>query len=247
MLHLLAVGINYIGTPNRLSGCINDARRWYNLFKGQRTLLLEQDATRQGILSAIRRLVDVEGEVVITLSGHGTDIPDSGTENDTAFVPYDLKLIKDDEFAELFSLMKAHVLFITDCCHSGTMSRGDVARYIDYKSLPPQELVNVSRTVNSNVLHLSGCKDSEVSLDQKFGSEYYGNLTYHASREFTPGITYKQWYEAFMPLKGQTPQMSGPMNRLVPGSTPQEGQGPTIYWKKGDTLYVPTGWRPASG
>ena len=252
MLYGLFIGINYIGTPNRLNGCVNDARRWYNLFKGQRTLLLEQQCTRNNVLSEITRIVNaatVNDEIIITLSSHGTDVDDKSSENDTAFVPYDLKLIVDDEFAELFSLTKAHICFITDCCNSGTMSREmDQPRYWPRSELPPQITRPVSKYTNPHVLHISGCKDDESSMDQKFGSTYYGNLTYHAAAKYKPGITYKQWYDSFMPLKKQTPQISGPVNRLVVGSEIQEqdAEFPTIYYKKDNILYEPTGWRPTS-
>lgn len=253
MLHGLFIGINYAGTQNRLNGCINDARRWYNLFTGNRRLMIEAECTRVAVLKAIRDLVKnaTNGdEIILTISSHGTDVKDKGIENDTAFVPYDLKLIIDDEFAELFSLTDVPITFITDCCNSGTMSRDleSTPRYIPYNQLPEQTLKSVPKSDNPHVVHLSGCKDEESSMDQKFGNYYYGNLTYHATNAYKPNMTFKQWYDSFMPLKKQTPQLSGPINRLVPGSkiiTPTI-QYPKILFRNGDTLYEPSGWRPVT-
>lgn len=250
MVALLAIGIDYIGTSSRLQNCQKDARRWYNTIPSKsRSLLLERDASRSGIIKAIEALLKYPAsEYVITYSGHGTDIPDTGNENDTAIVPADMNLISDNELSALFAKTTTPILFIADCCHSGTIHRGETARTIPYN----HEMVRpvpVPRYDNPHVTLLSGCKDSEVSWDGLDGVPL-GNLTNHASKAFKTGITMKEWFDSFMPIPKQTPQLHGQVNRLTPGSVQQEVSTtifPTIYMKKDGILYESTGWRPSPG
>lgn len=238
----LYIGINYIGTQNQLLGCMNDARRWSKIF-GPGLLLLEQNATKKNIIEAIKTLFQTPAEeYVITLSGHGTDIKDRGRENDTAFVPYDLDLIPDDMFNELLAETDKHILFITDCCHSGTMSRdGGLPRH--WPGLKTTEQPRVTHPL-PHVLHLSGCKDEEVSWDQTFNGVNYGNLTYHASATYDKSLTYNQWYDKLMRLiKKQTPQITGPTTRPVYGGATTPTNFPDIRLNQNGKTYVPTGWR----
>src|SRR5690348_14830089 len=106
------IGINYVGTPNQLAGCVNDANDWAAWCKSigvtSPVLLLEGEATKAGILAAISRLLaslKVGDWGVLTYSGHGTQIPDRTGEEadgyDEAICPIDLNrnLITDDEIA----------------------------------------------------------------------------------------------------------------------------------------------------
>jgi hypothetical protein len=141
----LHIGINYTGSQNQLAGCINDARDWHGLFSSicaESAQLLEQSATKAGIVSAISSVLSKLGAgdtAIITFSGHGTYIPDRNRDEadgrDEALCPFDLtrNLLLDDELRDLLSQRVAgsRVLLITDCCHSGTMMRAPAAIVVD--------------------------------------------------------------------------------------------------------------------
>ena len=152
----LCIGINYHGTEYALRGCINDADDWAKFLGANGfapSVLSEAAATRKSVLFAMAALIKslTPGSVgVITYSGHGTWIPDvSGDEpdgRDEALVPFDVgddgtNLIIDDELKALFSDIPkgAKVVFIPDCCHSGTIFRffGNGTSRRKVRFLPP--------------------------------------------------------------------------------------------------------------
>ena len=136
----LCVGIDAYASPNRLNGCVNDARSWaqtltQNGFESK--LLLDSDATHDGIVNALSGMIrgSKAGDVLVfQYSGHGTTLPDDtgrtvdGVEE--AMVPADFsvtnpQLLVDFELAAIFNNLPAGVdltCFI-DCCHSGTITR----------------------------------------------------------------------------------------------------------------------------
>lgn len=143
----LCVGINdYPGTHNDLSGCVNDANDWAELlrndfgFGDNITLLLDADATKKKICSALRDLVTSakDGDVVVfTYAGHGSWVPDQGeidesdNRDETLYV-YDGDII-DDELRDIIRQIDrdAHLTVISDSCHSGTVTRAILKRTYD--------------------------------------------------------------------------------------------------------------------
>lgn len=137
--YALCIGINdYPGTGNDLSGCVNDASDWAQVFQGKGFTvkkLLDKAATGAGIRSAIAALVGkaVKGDrVVIQYSGHGSFVPDENGDEpdgtDECLCPYDIMSkgpLTDDELFDLFNAKAAgvQVVMISDSCHSGTVSR----------------------------------------------------------------------------------------------------------------------------
>jgi hypothetical protein len=136
----LFVGINdYPGTFNDLSGCVNDANDWAKLlrndfgFSDNITMLINADATKEKILSALRDLVTSAkgGDVVVfTYAGHGSQVPDQGvldeSDNlDETLYVYDGKDIIDDEIRDIIRQIDrdAHLMVISDSCHSGGITR----------------------------------------------------------------------------------------------------------------------------
>ena len=113
-------------------------------------LLKSKDATRKGILKAIRseliKKVQRGGTAIFHFSGHGQQIKDDNGDEldgfDEAIVPVNSKkhfqpgiyegenLIRDDELEALFFELrkklgpKGHLLVTIDACHSGTGVRG---------------------------------------------------------------------------------------------------------------------------
>ena len=95
------------------------------------------------VLDALPGRIGAGDNIVIYLSGHGTQIPDdNGDEDDgfdEAFLPVDAvppppgavrfdmtNVIRDDRIGELIDALRAkgaHVWLVVDSCHSGTISR----------------------------------------------------------------------------------------------------------------------------
>lgn len=235
----LSIGVNYQGTPQELYGCVNDADDWAKLLTRHgfsATVLAERMATRQAILDSMRRLVDslAPGRVgVVTFSGHGTWVPDKDGDEpdgrDEALCPIDMgedgrNLIIDDELAAVFAGVPAdaHVLFITDCCHSGSVYRmllggPHVAGRRRVRFLPPSHFLRAGPLVSRmdlafgqqkakadppmpGVVHFSGCKDSEYSTDANIDGRDCGAFSYFATKAFdaaaAAGGTYLDVFKA---------------------------------------------------
>jgi hypothetical protein len=138
----LCIGINSYPTAP-LQGCVADAKAWAMLFKrlgfDEPTMLLDQQATRTAIISALERLVagSQAGDVIVMqYSGHGTQVPDlDGDEaggdsagQDEALCPYDFAtgaFLIDDDVGEIFNRLPdgVNLTCFIDCCHSGTITR----------------------------------------------------------------------------------------------------------------------------
>ncbi len=146
----LCIGINEYPNPaEKLGGCVADAKNWAKVFKalgyGNVDVVLDDQATRDGILLAIRNLISgaQSGDrISIQYSGHGTQATDyegdefleGGNEGqndglDEALCPVDYAwegLVIDDDLKELFQAIPDDVTVTCffDCCHSATISRG---------------------------------------------------------------------------------------------------------------------------
>jgi hypothetical protein len=114
------------------------------------SLLMDADATKEGIIAAIEELTSKasKGDIVVFhFSGHGQQIQDdNGDEKDDgydeAIVPYNAQVryqpgvyegenhLRDDELDILFNKLReklgkdGNLLVILDACHSGTATRG---------------------------------------------------------------------------------------------------------------------------
>lgn len=224
--YALCVGINYVGTNNQLSGCVNDAMDWTeHLGRNGYTAISVVDAyaSRERILAELEALVARAGygdRIVFTYSGHGTWVPDQDFDEsdhrDEALCPNDFLdsgLIIDDEIQRIFAKTKLGVgaLFLSDSCHSGTVSRfvltGVVspgkARFIPPSSFLPiseeraTELEAVKASVPRKTTSLiSGCADTEYSYDAWFRGRANGAFTRAAIDTYRAGATLSQWFEA---------------------------------------------------
>lgn len=134
----VVVGTNYMGTPEQLQGCVNDALGWqaFLVSRGYRVLtFIGENATRRAILETLRNQVEQSrfgDRIVFTYSGHGSWLPDmDGDEldaRDEVLCPDDFRrngVILDDELQAIFSRKRfgVRVTVISDSCHSGTVSR----------------------------------------------------------------------------------------------------------------------------
>lgn len=135
----LCIGIDAYPNPDhRLSGCVNDARRWTATLRQlgfEAKLLEDAQASRAAIEHELQALIGNSraGDVIVLqYSGHGTTVPDlNGDEDDgidEALCPVDFAsgaLYIDDDIAEALARVPdgVNLTIFMDCCHSGTNSR----------------------------------------------------------------------------------------------------------------------------
>lgn len=137
--YAIIIGISdYAGTVNDLNYCDDDAIDFRNALLGMGwkdsdiVLLIDENATRIAILSAINGLKEKEGpgdEVVFFYSGHGStgEANDGDDERkDECIIPYECQqdyFIWDGELRAAFSLFDSQrMLFVFDSCYSGGMT-----------------------------------------------------------------------------------------------------------------------------
>ena len=231
MRKALCVGINdYPVRDSDLKGCVNDAKAWarvltehYAFPAGDVHLLLDRDATKQGMLGAIDTLLAgaTKGDVLaLTVSSHGTYVADtSGDEEryDEAICPWDMKteLIVDDELRERFANVPTgcRLTVVSDSCFSGSVTRAPPISTPDDRRMrfvPPSDIglpelrdIDSARSNRRGMpessmreVLISGCNDHQVSIDAKFGSVYHGAMTYFAL-DILRAAAYRITYRAF--------------------------------------------------
>lgn len=198
--YALHIGINdYDGAP--LYGCVNDAFSWAER-TGSTNLLLDSDATRANIMRGIRDLFAQArfGDMVyVTYSGHGSRVPDRDGDEadgyDEVLVPYDWqggRHISDDHLHALWQERRygVRVMFISDSCNSGTVSRlmriglgrpryfpagiltGD--DQLDRSALPHRR--NLGSRLAGTIL-LAAAQDDESAWDATIGGRPQGAFT----------------------------------------------------------------------
>jgi hypothetical protein len=200
----LVVGINYIGSPNELAGCVNDAKnirqaliQHYGFAEPDITLMTDETGTApklrptaKNLFAAIDALTkDIRSgdSLVFFYSGHGSWVEDdNGDETsgkDETLVPLDFEasglLIDDVLKKRLVDVLPAgvHLTCVVDSCHSGSIM--DLA----YTMIPKGEhtfslALNPKESVTSaEVVCISGCRDSQTSADTVVDKLPAGALT----------------------------------------------------------------------
>ena len=195
MKRALLIGINYTGTSHELNGCINDVINIKRLlthhfdYKDENIILLTDDTdikpTRKNILDLMKFLIEQtksDDTLFVHYSGHGYYTRNYGSEyesdnRDEFICPIDDSGILDDELNEI--LVKnlpagAKLRAIFDCCHSGTIL--DLPCKINIYNKFTKES-NVKKRY-SDIIMLSGCRDSQTSADAYITDKYRGALTW---------------------------------------------------------------------
>ncbi len=211
----LHFGANYPGTSAELAGCVNDAEDWALAAHGLGYLpALHREPTRETLLKQLTDAVTglrYRDRLLVTYSGHGTWVPDrDGDEpdgRDEALVPVDYRtagLVLDDHLHAIWQQVPfgARVVFVSDSCHSGSVSRFmqpratpvvaygvhrdlNRARFLSPIEVLPwgSDVVRIERAAAlpvtgtprpSRVALLSGCRDDEVSYDAHIGGRPRG-------------------------------------------------------------------------
>ncbi len=263
MKRSLHIGINdYPGTGNDLSGCVNDARDWEAALARrdfQTASITDAQATKANMVEAIQKLVDETGRddiSVLTYSGHGTWVPDTDDDEadgrDEALCPHDIhegRVLTDDELYEIFGHRRrgARIVFVSDSCHSGTVSRASTAdlfgteraqktpriRFLApevFLGSDPQRLSRARRVeerrasgkIRAATVLLSGCKDDEYSYDAWFDGRANGAFTYVALRTLTDlprDASYRDWFRR---IREYLPHVRYPQTPQLNGSRRQK-------------------------
>ncbi len=183
----LLVGINYVGTPNELYGCINDVlnveSQLRTFFPGSTEYRLLTDntpmkPTRTNMLASINWLMSglQPGEnVFFHYSGHGGRIRDTNGDEvsglDSCIYPCNdgrIETITDDELRSSLAMRLpagCKCFVVLDACHSGT---GVDLRYLWQTpasgSLSYTEDMKYEKTAG-DIVFLSGCMDTQTAAD----------------------------------------------------------------------------------
>lgn len=204
----ILIGINYIGTPNRLNGCINDTALISNLLQTQfgydasNISFMTDDTvvkpTRANILNAFNTLITESqsgDSLFFFYSGHGTQKNNSTNPNpadkiDECIYPIDGKIITDIELKKVVdSNLKEGVTLtaIFDSCFSGTVMN---LRYNYLNGSTNDQLVTDTYAAETlgNMICISGCKDVQTSSDAFLEGKFNGALTWAMTKTIATAI-----------------------------------------------------------
>ncbi len=156
--------------------------------------LSDAEATRAGVEAAARSVgatIAPGGLLILYFSGHGGQRPAFGAELDgldETICLYDGPLLDDTVWAMLQDVPRGvRVWLVTDCCNSGTNYRG------------PH---NYARGVRAwwrhdpDLLHWGAARDGQNAV----GSAAGGFFTIALEAAYRPGVTYREWFDAALPL-----------------------------------------------
>ncbi len=181
--------------PN-LDGCKNDALAIYSIITSKFGFLpnnidtlLDASATRDGILNAMKQLLEKSnpGDIAfIYYAGHGSEVKNSLSfetdKKDQTIVPENawqegIKDIRDKELSKIFNDFidkKIKLTVIFDCCHSGSISRGpnvssDKIRFMpmaNWDSKDPSKYEIPELRSDGNFLIFSAAQSNENAAEQ---------------------------------------------------------------------------------
>ena len=151
--------------------------------------------------------VPPDGLLILTYSGHGGQYNKSSSAKDETdgrdefLCLFDGPLI-DNDLWEMFGWCKGRILFVADCCHSGTIYRlptegakvdEEVAERDPLEKPFFAKFENV-RDVARRMLVISGCGEETISWgDARNG----GVLTSSMNRAFNKCLNYREWWSKF--------------------------------------------------
>ena len=188
----------YRSTFSDLEGCKNDAlsiksiiTSRYGFDEKNIDSLFNEKATRDNILNAIQRLLANSGAndvAFIYYAGHGSQVRNSSSKEtdkkDETIVPGDtwkegISDIRDKQLAALFNSFidkGIKLTVIMDCCHSGSISRGNTGinppriRYMpeatNYDAKDSSSPVPPETRNNGNFLIMTAAQDVELASEQ---------------------------------------------------------------------------------
>src|SRR5580700_2979973 len=132
---------------------------------GNVRVLTEWDATRTGIIDALRALArEAESNDVVTLyfSGHGGRLPEAGERR--FLVPRDRSLLDGEQFTDLLRDIPARrLLVLLDCCFAGGVHVEHGAKAPEAKATPVPFDVQELRRQGVGTVVLSSSRGDEYS------------------------------------------------------------------------------------
>lgn len=222
------VGVNRYRMPGAdLRGCVSDVQNMEKLLTSSFGFaasdivrLTDFAATKKAIESAVRTLVRSgrRGDVLLfTFSGHGSNVPDDDGDEadgrDEILCPTDLDWkdpLRDDWLRTTFDSVRegVNLTVITDCCHSGTITRAVVPpdapiieRYLPcpldllavessrrlrgatrgglHASTPTQRRRRDIVAVDMPEVLITGCRADQTSADAAIEGGFHGALTFN--------------------------------------------------------------------
>ena len=175
--YAVIVGVSDYMTGSDLNYCDDDANHFYNFLKSKEgggvphnniKLLLNQNATKKNILSALKTIFSKATEndfVIFYFSGHG---------NEGIFCPTDYSYntwLSHSDIKSAFKLSKANnKLCIADACYSGSIRNSS-------KKLSITKSLEKSYNQNESIVVLTSSKSTETSIER--GSLRQGVFTYY--------------------------------------------------------------------
>jgi hypothetical protein len=195
MKRALLIGSNYAGTPYELKGCINDVKNIKSLLlknnylESNITVLTDdtpsQLPTRSHIMNELFKLTTLPStELFVYYSGHGSRVRDLNNDEksgqDSVLAPCDFEtagFILDDYLFVIISKFKCKATLLFDSCNSGTVC--DLPYSLTYTrgKLIQDTTKRVMKLSNPLVYMISGCKDTQSSIDTLIDGEYCGAFT----------------------------------------------------------------------
>lgn len=227
----LLIGINYEKTSAQLNGCINDVSLIGNYLKTKQFLDIclltdktENKPTKNNILLELEKFLSTSEQddiLYFHYSGHGSYIKDlNGDETDgkdETIVSKDFLNITDDELINIIrnKLPKDRTLIaVFDSCHSGTILD------LKYSFTETIEKISINEStkyedLSPNLILLSGCRDSQYSMETLTSTGVNGLLTWAIYDTLTKvkDLTWKSFYLSVRKLLRdiravQVPQLS---------------------------------------
>lgn len=217
-LYAVVIGINAYQGVEPLKGAVNDADLIAGKLQslaGDVALLKDANATRQNILAAIRRqsekAVANNGVLIITYAGHGWQEPeklqgDEADGKDEAWLlagfsrrgPGSAERLLDNDLNSVLRSIPTRVpiLFISDSCHSGTMTRSidqraavlgsRMAAYgpIEADALPAPDPATLRSELTDlpNLIFAGASQESEQTPELLIGGAAHGALSWQFVR-----------------------------------------------------------------
>ncbi len=254
--HALLIGIeNYREPIPALNGALNDIALTKNILHSRFgfqdiIILLDEQATHTGIENAFKELTErlnPDDFVYIHYSGHGSQTKDlNGDEAsgyDQTWVSYDSRLkgvtgkdkddVLDDEINAWLAAISAktdHIIFISDSCHSATVSRGrapisrGLARVNIEHSLGNKDFTSLD---NYQGVYVGAAQDDEFAAETiGTDNKSYGLFTWHWARALQQVQVGETWSDVFervyTPIvssqgDAQRPYIAGQHHRAVFG------------------------------
>lgn len=209
----IAIGNNnYRMTGADLAGCVPDAHAWAD-FLQQRGFFgqVVSDATGAEIRLAITDIVRQAtsgDQVVITYSGHGSQVKDTDREEADGFdetlcgVDFDFQKpgswVTDDWLYSVLSSFRhpgAKLLVVLDCCHSGSGTRLLNPSFVKARKIDnPESPGPVRRSFRKSITWtcLSACHDNQTAADAVLEGHPCGAFTQSLIRT-VGGISWSDW------------------------------------------------------